>query len=143
MKKNVKGFIGLFSGIAAFILIGVALFVPTNPIQGTVIALHGSVNVALALIGGLLGIVAIVFGIMSRKGRDTEIGPRKAGVIVGSFAILIALISCGICSMTQLIADYANGVPGNVISQMDPAARQEIDNSLQQFKTEMTDNSIK
>ena len=45
--------------------------------------------------------------------------------------------------MTQLIADYANGVPGNIISQMDPSARQEIDNSLQQFKTEMTDSSIK
>lgn len=142
MKKNVKGFIGLFTGIAAFILIGVALFMPTNPIAGTRLALHGNLNMMLALAGGALGIAAMVFGILSRKGRDTQKGPRKAGVIVGVCAVFIALISCGICSMTQLVADYANGVPGNAISQMDPSARQEIDNSIRQLKADMANVQV-
>lgn len=141
MKKNVKGFIGLFTGIAAFILIGIALFVPTNPIRDTGIALHGGANVAMAFIAALLGIVAIVFGVMSRKGKDTQTGPRKAGVIIGIFAILIALGTAGICSLSQSLADYANGVPGNAISKMDSQTRQSIDKAISELEAGAAKNN--
>ncbi len=133
MKKNVKGFIGLFSGFAAFLLIGIALFVPTTPIKGTSLALHGGFNIALALIAAVLGICAIVFGVMSRKDADKK-GPRKAGVIIGIFAIIIALISSGICALFSTIADYANDVPGNALSQMDESSREQIDKVIEQLR---------
>ena len=94
MKKNVKGFIGLFAGIASFVLTGVAASVLTNKIEGTKIALHGDINVTMALIAAALGLVAIVFGILSIKHKDQK-GPRKAGIIVGVFAVIIALAAAG------------------------------------------------
>ncbi|MBQ2487066.1 MAG: hypothetical protein II517_01845 [Ruminococcus sp.] len=133
MKKNVNGFIGLFAGIAAFVLIGIALFALTNPISGTTLALHGGFNVIIALVGAVLGIVAIVFGVMSRKDADKK-GPRKAGVIVGVFAIIIALMSAGVCTLTKTIADYANNVPGNALSQMDNGNRAEMDKMIEQLR---------
>ena len=133
MKKNVKGFIGLFAGLAAFVLIGIALFVPTNPISGTSLALHGSFNIIIALVGAVLGIIAIVFGIMSRKDAD-KTGPRKAGVIVGVFAVIIALMSTGICALTSTVADYANNVPGNAMSQMDKNDRANLDKAIEQLR---------
>lgn len=133
MKKNVKGFIGLFAGIAAFVLIGIALFVTTNPISGTSVALHGGFNVIVALVGAVLGIVAIVFGVMSRKDTD-KTGPRKAGIVVGVFAVIIALMSTGICALTSAIADYANNVPGNALSQVDKNQLADLDKAIEQFR---------
>lgn len=133
MKKNVKGFIGLFAGLAAFVLIGIALFVPTNPIIGTSLALHGGINIILAIVGAVLGIAAIVFGIMSRKDADKK-GPRKAGVIVGVFAVIIALMSTGICALTRTVADYANNVPGNALSQVDEETRSNLDKAIEQLR---------
>ena len=135
MKKNVKGFIGLFTGIAAFILILAAIFVPANPISGSALALHGSANVIMALVGGLLGIVAIVFGVMSRKDADKK-GPRKAGVIIGVFAIIFALLASAVCSLTKEIADYANGKPNSVLSQMDETQRKDIDKTIDMIRQE-------
>lgn len=135
MKKNVKGFIGLFAGIAAFILIGIALFVPTNPISGSALALHGSANMAMALIGGALGIVAIVFGVMSRKDAD-KTGPRKSGVIIGIFAIILALIATGVCSVSKAVADYANGKNDSIVSQMNESQRKDIDKAIDQLRNQ-------
>ena len=133
MKKNVKGFIGLFAGLAAFVLIGIALFVPTNPIIGTSLALHGGLNIILAIVGAVLGIAAIVFGIMSRKDADKK-GPRKAGVIVGVFAVIIALMSTGVSALTRTVADYANNVPGNALSQVDEETRSNLDKAIEQLR---------
>ena len=135
MKKNVKGFIGLFAGIASVILAVVALCVLTNPIAGTTLALHGSVNVIIAVIAAVLGLAGIVFGVMS-LGNTKAKGPRKAGVIVGVCAFLIALSAAGICALTGAFADYANNVPGNAISQMDKDSRQEMDRMVKQLRTD-------
>ncbi len=137
MKKNVKGFIGLFTGIAAFIAIFVSLFALTNPIKDWGFALHGGFNIAMAFVGVVLGIVAIVFGILSRKGRNTEKGPRKAGVIIGVFAVIIALLSAGLCSISKSVADYINHVPGNSIEQMDEASRKPIDDAIEQLEQQL------
>ena len=140
MKKNVKGFIGLFAGIAAFVLIGIALFALTNPISGTTLALHGGFNVIIALVGAVLGIVAIVFGVMSRKDADKK-GPRKAGVIVGVFAILIGLGAAAFCGIFGMVADYANNVPGNTISQsLDESQKKEFDKLVEQIRTQFPEN---
>ncbi len=135
MKKNVKGFIGLFAGIASFVLTGVAASVLTNKIEGTKIALHGDINVTMALIAAALGLVAIVFGILSIKHKDQK-GPRKAGIIVGVFAVIIALAAAGICALTREIANYANGVPGNAIAQMDESQRESIDEFIKNIRTD-------
>lgn len=137
MKKNVKGFIGLFAGIAAFILIGVALFVPTVPVRNSHLLLHGGINVTLGLIGMVLGVAAIVFGVLSRKERDIAKGPHKAGIIAGTLAVLIAFGATGFCSMTRMIADYANGVPGNAVSKMDESTRKSIDEAIRQWEADL------
>lgn len=132
--KNVKGFIGLFAGLTAFILIGIALFVVTNAIPGSAIKLHSGWNVTLALIGGLLGVIAIVFGIMACRHKDRK-GPRKAGIIIGVFAILISLSATGICALSQAFGDYANNVPGNALSEsMKPEQREDADKIIKAFQ---------
>lgn len=133
MQKNVKGFIGLFAGIAAFIVIIIAT-IPFTPINGTSLNFYGSINSTLALIGAALGIIAIIFGALSAKDKDKK-GPRKAGIIVGIFAVIIGLIFTGVASLLASITDYANNVPGNALSQMDEANRKEIDNLLDQMRT--------
>ena len=107
MKKNVFGFIGLFAGIGAFVLLIAALFMPTAAISGSTFALYGGVNVTMALIAAALGVTAIVFGIISRKDRDKK-GPRKAGIIVGVFAIIASLLSAGAFALTNEIVKYWN-----------------------------------
>lgn len=134
MKTNVKGYIGLFSGIIALVLILIAMVLPTNPINGTSIALHGTVNIVISYIAAALGVVAIIFGVLSRKGKGTEKGPRKAGVIIGIFAVIFAFISVGICSMTKEMVDYANGKPGSAFSQLDDKSRQDIDKAINELK---------
>ena len=136
MKKNVKGFIGLFAGIGALVLTGAALFIPTAQISGTSVFLYGNVNIALALGAAALSIVAIVFGILSHKNSDNLWGPRKAGTIVGVFAVLIALAASGVCALTSSFVDYANGKPGNAIAQMDEADRKPIDDALAQLRAD-------
>ena len=134
MKKNVKGYIALFAGIAAIILICIALFVCTNTISGTSIALHGQMNVTLALIAAGLGVVAIVFGIMSRKDKDKP-GPRKAGVIIGVITVIVGLLSCVFCSLSSMLVDYANGNADNsIFSEMDADTRQQIDDLIEQLR---------
>ena len=134
MQKNVKGFIGLFIGLAAFIVIIIAM-VPFTPINGTSINFYGRINSTLALIGAGLGVVAIIFGALSVKDKD-KTGPRKAGIIVGIFAVIIGLIFSGIAGLLSSFTDYANGVPGNALSQLDESQRKEIDKALEQLKTQ-------
>ena len=136
MKKNVKGFIALFSGIAAIILINVALFVCNNTISGSSVALHSSFNVTLSLIAAGLGVVAIVFGILSVKDKDKR-GPRKAGIIIGVIAVIVGLISCLFCSLTRMLVDYANGkTEDNIISQMDEQSRKDLDKLIDDIRKE-------
>lgn len=132
MQKNVKGFIGLFAGIASFILTIVSLCMLTNPIRDTSLALHGSINVTLALIAAGLGLVAIVFGAMSVRDKDKK-GPRKAGIIIGVFAIIVALCSAGICSMTKMVVEYANGESNELVSKMSDAEREAFDKQMDEF----------
>lgn len=134
MQKNVKGFIGLFIGLAAFIVIIIAM-VPFTPINGTSINFYGRINSTLALIGAGLGVVAIIFGALSVKDKD-KTGPRKAGIIVGIFAVIIGLIFSGVAGLLSVFTDYANGVPGNAISQLDESQRKDIDKALEQLKTQ-------
>ncbi len=134
MQKNVKGFIGLFIGLAAFIVIIIAM-VPFTPINGTSINFYGGINSTLALIGAGLGVAAIIFGALSVKDKD-KTGPRKAGIIVGIFAVIIGLIFSGIAGLLSSFTDYANGVPGNALSQLDESQRKEIDKALEQLKTQ-------
>lgn len=131
MKKNVLGFIALFSGIAAFICIIIA-FIPTTPIAGSSLSLYGGINVACAGGSIFLGLVALITGIISMRFRD-KMGPRKAGMIIGIFAIIIGLISFVTTSISKVIVDYANKVPGNVISQMDDESRKTFDDSLKEL----------
>ena len=135
MKKNVFGFIGLFAGIGAFVLLIAALFMPTAAISGSTFALYGGVNVTMALIAAALGVTAIVFGIISRKDRDKK-GPRKAGVIVGVFAMIISLMGAGLFSLTGTIVDYANGKSNSVIAQLDAEQRKPVDDLITQVRTQ-------
>lgn len=136
MKKNVKGFIGLFSAIGAILLALAALFFPTAHITGSSLSLPGSMNVTMAAIAAGLGVIAIIFGILAVREPDKQ-GPRKAGIIVGVFAILIGLGSAAFCGMFGMIADYANNVPGNALSQSLPEdQRQSFDKLIDELRTQ-------
>lgn len=136
MKKNVKGFIGLFSAIGAILLALAALFFPTAHITGSSLSLPGSMNVTMAAIAAGLGVIAIIFGILAVREPDKQ-GPRKAGIIVGVFAILIGLGSAAFCGMFGMIADYANKVPGNALSQSLPEdQRQSFDKMIDELRTQ-------
>ena len=133
MKKNVKGFIGLFAGIAAIVLAAVALFVPTYQIKGSSLSLHGDFNVYISLIGALLGLAAIIFGIISLKGKDKK-GPRKSGIVIGVIAIIVSLIISGVCVLFREIVNYANDVPGNYISTADKETKEKVDKMIQEIR---------
>lgn len=134
--KNVKGFIGLFAGLAAIVLIVLAFFVGAETIVGSSIALPGKMGVILSLVAIVLGIVAIVFGVMSRKDKDKK-GPRKAGVIIGIIAIIIALFSSAICFLTHTFVNYANGkLDEEIVSQLDEKSRNDLDKLVDQIRAE-------
>lgn len=133
MKKNTKGFIGLTAGILSFASI-IMTFVPFYQLAGSSVKFLGAANVYFGIAAGLLALIAIVFGIMSRKDADKK-GPRKAGVIIGAFALIIAMFSTGIAGLGSMITDYANHVEGNAISQMDSKTREPIDKMLVELTT--------
>ena len=134
--KNVKGFIGLFAGLAAIVLIILAFFVGAETIVGSSVALPGKTGVILALIAAVLGIVAIVFGVMSRKDKDKK-GPRKAGVIIGIIAIIIALFSSATCFLTHTFVNYANGkTDQKLLDEMDEGTRKDLDKLVDQIRAE-------
>ena len=54
-----------------------------------------------------MGVLAIIIGILSLKDRDKK-GPRKAGIIVGVFAIIASLLSAGVFALTNEIVKYWN-----------------------------------
>ena len=136
MKKNVKGFIGLFSAIGGIILAIAALCFPTAHITGSSLSLPGSMNVTMAAIAAGLGVIAIIFGILAVREPDKQ-GPRKAGIIVGVFAILIGLGSAAFCGIFGMVADYANKVPGNALSQSLPEdQRQSFDKMIDELRTQ-------
>ena len=134
MKKNIFGFAALFSGIAAFVCIILA-FIPTTPISGSSLSLMGGTNLAFAGVGVVLGLAALITGIISTRKRDQK-GPRKAGLIIGIFAIIISIIACGVTAVSKTLADYANNVPGNAISQADESSRKTIDDALNQLRSQ-------
>lgn len=136
MKKNVKGFIGLFLGLGAIILIGVSIFLPTEQIDGSSLSLPGKTNAIIALIAFFVGIAAIVFGVTSRKDKD-KTGPRKAGVIIGVIAIILALISSALCSLLHLFVNYANGkIDQEIIADMDQKSLDKLDKYIEDIRSE-------
>ncbi|MBQ9673565.1 MAG: hypothetical protein IJV39_02955 [Ruminococcus sp.] len=132
MQKNVKGFVGLIAGLLAFVSIIIA-FIPTTPIEGTNAVFYGSINIAFAVAGIVLGIVAIVAGALSRKPTDKK-GPRKSGIIIGIFAVIIAIFALGITATLSLITDYANGKDVPAFSEMDGSHKEQIDNLVDMLK---------
>lgn len=134
MKKNVKGFIGLFSALAAVVCTVIA-FVPLAPISGTSVKLWGGTNVTLGICGIVLGIIAIIFSIMAIRHSDQK-GPRKAGLIIGIIVTVFAAVAAIIGGIFGMIVDYANGKDTGIFSQMDDSQRKEIDDMLNQLRTQ-------
>lgn len=137
-EKNVKGIIGLVSGLLSLVLVLAALFVPTTPINGTSMKFYGNLNLILCGCAVVLASVAIVFGVMSRKDADKK-GPRKAGVIIGVIMILVSLIAAGIVYVMTMVTDYANNGHDSKIYQMvkdDPETAKSLDEAVEKLRTE-------
>ena len=135
MKKNVKGFIGLFAAIGAIVLAFAALIFPASHISGSSLSLPGSMNVTMALIAAGLGVLAIIFGILAVREPDKQ-GPRKAGIIVGLLAILLGLGAAALCVILGMVDDCANNGPGNTLSQsLDESKKKEFDKLVEQIRT--------
>lgn len=133
MQKNVKGYLGLTFGLLSVLFIILA-FIPTNPLKGIAINLHGSINVIFGWVACGLAILAIVFGALSKRDADKK-GPRKAGVIIGIFAVVISLLSVMVVSLSATLADYINEVPGNSISQsLSKSQLKELNESIEKLR---------
>lgn len=131
MQKNVKGFVGLFAGILAFVFIIIAM-IPTTEIRDSGIMFYGSNNPTFALIAVPLGIVAIVAGIMSKKDKDKK-GPRKSGVILGVIAIIIGLIAAMATFALSFLTTYANNPNDPMFESMSKEDKANLDKAIDQI----------
>lgn len=108
MKKNVKGFISLFTGLGAVLFIILAFAVRATKIVGTNNTFYGFKNVGFACIAGLLALVALVFGILAIKGGRERKGPRKSGLILAIVMIVVSFCSFFLTAFFAAVSDYAN-----------------------------------
>lgn len=131
-KKNVKGFVGLFAGLLSFVCIFISL-IPMEKIIDSNTKFYGSTNTTLAVIAAVLGIVAIVAGAMSKKDSDKK-GPRKSGVIIGIFAVIISLIAAGTTAVLSTVTDYANGKDVSAFESLDDSQRETLDELVATLK---------
>lgn len=134
-EKNVKGYIGLFLGLASIVLFLVACFVPMTKLTGFnfdgKMSFYGSTNVTFVWISVLFALAAIVFGFMSRKHKDKK-GPRKPGVIIGIIFVILGLIAALFIGLLSTITEYINndGQSGVIADTLkdDPSQKETIDN---------------
>ena len=136
-RRNTKGYIGLFLGLASIAAIIVAVFVPFTKLTGFgidgKITFFGTINVALCWIGVVLAIAAIVFGAMSKKDADKK-GPRKSGVIIGIICIVLGLIASLVVGLLSMFTEFINsegtdGVIANIIRD-DPNTKKQVDDVI-------------
>lgn len=110
-KKNVVGYVGLILGLASIAMLIAAFAVPLTKLTGMgfdgKISFYGGTNVALAWIGVVLAIAAIVCGVVSKKYKDRQ-GPRKPGVIIGIIGVILGLISAGVIGLFSMLTEYIN-----------------------------------
>ena len=127
MQKNVKGFIGLFAGLASVVCIILAFSVRMEKINGTSFRFWGSTNLIFGVIACILAIVAIVFGFMSKRDSDKK-GPRKAGIIIGFIAVFISFFAMALGGLCGMIVDYFNnGEKSEIYEQLKPEDRKTFD----------------
>lgn len=135
--KNVKGYIGLFLGLAAILLILVSAFVPMTSLTGFGMNgktnFFGNINIAIAWGGVILAIAAIVFGAMSKKDADKK-GPRKPGVVIGIICLIIGLMCVAVISLFSTITEFINsngqsGMIADIVKDNDDL-RKQMDNVI-------------
>lgn len=122
-KKNIKGYIGLFLGLAALICFGASFFIHTEKLTGMGfdgrVSFYGIINLIMALTGTVLSVAAIVFGTLSKRDADKK-GPRKPGVILGIIGIVLSLLVGSSVLLLSGITEYINsdGKSGFVASSV-------------------------
>ena len=110
-KKNVVGYVGLILGLASIAMLIAAFAVPLTKLTGMgfdgKISFYGGTNVALAWIGVVLAIAAIVCGVVSKKYKDRQ-GPRKPGVIIGIICIILGLLASLVVGFMTSVTEFIN-----------------------------------
>lgn len=111
MKKNVKGFIGLFLALASIVLIIIAYMVPMEKLTGFGIdgklTFYGNANFVFVWISVACAVAAIVFGIMAVRHKDQK-GPRKVGIILGIICVIAGLLSALVIGLLSMVTEYIN-----------------------------------
>ncbi len=110
-KKNVKGYIGLFLGLASIILILAACFFPMTKLTGFGLdgkmSFFGTPNVIMIWSAIGCAVFAIIFGAMSKKDADKK-GPRKPGVIIGIICIILGLLASLVVGFMTSVTEFIN-----------------------------------
>ncbi len=110
-KKNVKGYIALFLGLASIVLILVACFVPMTKLTGFglggKVSFYGTANVIMIVGAIVCAIAAIVLGAMSQKDADKK-GPRKSGVVIGILCTIIGILASLIIGLFSTMTEFIN-----------------------------------
>ncbi len=115
MKKNVKGYVSLISGLISVLFIILAYTVRTTKIVGTDNTFYGFKNVGFACLAIPFAIVALIFGILAMKGRRDTKGPRKASLILAIVMVVVSACSVVVTSMLFAAGNYANKGTKSVI----------------------------
>lgn len=141
MKKNVKGFIGLFLALASILLIIIAYMVPMEKLTGFGIdgklTFYGNANCAFVWISVVCAVAAIVFGIMAVRHKDQK-GPRKVGIILGIICVIVGLLSALVIGLLALVTEYINtdgktGVIAEVLEN-DSSQKENVDKIIRELQ---------
>lgn len=139
--KNTKGFIALFSALAALVCLVVGVCIPLTKIIDT--PFWGYPNLILGIVALVLCLIAIVFAILSFKDKDKK-GPRKAGLFLGIFFLLFTWIPMVIGWFGGAIDAYTKGNNDNfVATAMNDYNNNKKDNYLQNVLDSINDENAK
>ena len=128
--KNKKGLVALILALLALISL-VLTCIPFVPLQKyPKIPFYSSINTYFALAAIVLGIAALIVGIIGRKGAQKK-GTATAGLIIGIFMIIFGILGSLFALGLNLITDYLNDKPGNFISEnYSEKEKQELDKTF-------------
>lgn len=139
--KSVKGLISLVAALLCIVCIIVS-YIPFTPItiEGTnkSVVFFSDINVILPGIAVLLALIAIVAGIMAGKDKDKS-GPKRVGMIIGIFGIIIALITCGVTALMNEVGKFAQGK--DCIFSESLKDNPDLQKSLDDFKKSLAENA--
>lgn len=104
------------------------------------VTFFSTANLITACCAIFLSLVAIISGAMAGKDKDKS-GPKRLGMVLGIFGIIIALISCGIASLFAEIGKYIEGKDSSISEAV--KNNPDVQKQLEEFRQSLIDSAKK